>query len=77
MTHAGAATGAFGGAPYGPRNAVLGGGDACGPCLWSLRWSSLWGHEALSWVAMTRADAPAGALCGAPYGATNRVRGVP
>ena len=33
------------GLPMGPRNAVLGGGDACGRQHWGLRWSSLWGHE--------------------------------
>ena len=31
--------------PMGPRNAVLGGGDACEHPHWGLRWSSLWGHE--------------------------------
>eukprot|EP00959_Pyramimonas_sp_CCMP1952_P440945 9231548-Pyramimonas_sp.AAC.2 len=25
----------FGGAPHGPRNAVLRGGDACGKCHWA------------------------------------------
>eukprot|EP00959_Pyramimonas_sp_CCMP1952_P013729 290207-Pyramimonas_sp.AAC.1 len=43
-THADLATGAVGGAPYGPRNVVLGGGNACGLCQWGLRCSSLWGH---------------------------------
>eukprot|EP00959_Pyramimonas_sp_CCMP1952_P285061 5960342-Pyramimonas_sp.AAC.1 len=33
--------------PLGPRNAVLGEGDARGLRHWGLRWSSLWGHEAL------------------------------
>eukprot|EP00959_Pyramimonas_sp_CCMP1952_P206781 4324821-Pyramimonas_sp.AAC.1 len=27
-----------------PRNAVVGGGDACERCHWGLRWSPLWGH---------------------------------
>eukprot|EP00959_Pyramimonas_sp_CCMP1952_P099921 2089174-Pyramimonas_sp.AAC.1 len=31
--------------PVGPRTAVLNCVDACGPCHWGLRWSSLWGHE--------------------------------
>ena len=61
----------------GPRSAVLGGVDACGRCHWSLRWSSLWGHETLSWVALTHATAATGAFGGTPYGATNRLRGVP
>eukprot|EP00959_Pyramimonas_sp_CCMP1952_P352469 7384907-Pyramimonas_sp.AAC.1 len=39
--------------PMGPRSAVLGGGGACGHCHWSLRWSSLGGHETLSVVAAT------------------------
>ena len=30
----------------GPRNAVMGVGDACGRQHWGLRWSSLWGDEA-------------------------------
>eukprot|EP00959_Pyramimonas_sp_CCMP1952_P048608 1015138-Pyramimonas_sp.AAC.1 len=41
--------------PLGQRNAVLGGVDGCGLCHWSLRWSSLWGRETLSWVALTHA----------------------
>eukprot|EP00959_Pyramimonas_sp_CCMP1952_P166261 3474867-Pyramimonas_sp.AAC.2 len=24
----------------------MGGGEACEPCHWGIRWSSLWGHEA-------------------------------
>eukprot|EP00959_Pyramimonas_sp_CCMP1952_P151478 3169454-Pyramimonas_sp.AAC.1 len=42
VTHAKFATGAFGGAPHGPRNAAPGGGDACGRSQWGLWWSSLW-----------------------------------
>ena len=61
----------------GPRNAVPGGGDACEHRHWGLRWSSLWGHETLSWAGETHASAASGALGGAPYGATNRLRGVP
>eukprot|EP00959_Pyramimonas_sp_CCMP1952_P452015 9463970-Pyramimonas_sp.AAC.1 len=37
--------------PLEPRSAVLGGGDACELRHWDLRWSSLWGHETLCWVA--------------------------
>eukprot|EP00959_Pyramimonas_sp_CCMP1952_P172907 3613290-Pyramimonas_sp.AAC.1 len=48
--------------PMGPRSAVLGGVDACGLCHWNLRWSSLWGHEALSWVALTHAACATGAF---------------
>eukprot|EP00959_Pyramimonas_sp_CCMP1952_P032463 681321-Pyramimonas_sp.AAC.1 len=59
--------------PLGPRSAVLAGGDA--PCHWSLRWSSVWGHETLSWVAVTHADAATEASGGAPYGATKRCPG--
>merc|ERR1712091_640988 len=61
--------------PMGPRNAVLGGGDACGHPHLGLRWSSLWGHETLSWVGDTHADTPTGAFGGAPYGATKRCPG--
>eukprot|EP00959_Pyramimonas_sp_CCMP1952_P010911 228675-Pyramimonas_sp.AAC.1 len=54
----------------GPRSAALGGVGACGLCHWSLRWSSLWGHDTLSWVAVTHADPASGTFGGAPYGAT-------
>eukprot|EP00959_Pyramimonas_sp_CCMP1952_P300015 6274985-Pyramimonas_sp.AAC.1 len=60
----------------GPRNAALGGGDACERCQWGLRWSSIRGHEMLSWVAVMRADPATGAFGGAPRVATNRVRGA-
>jgi len=59
----------------GPRNAVLGGGTACGPCHWGLRRSSLWGHETLYWVWESHADTAIGAFGGAPYGATKRCTG--
>eukprot|EP00959_Pyramimonas_sp_CCMP1952_P255880 5344621-Pyramimonas_sp.AAC.1 len=52
--------------PVGPLNAVLGGVDACGLCHSSLRWRSLWGHEAPSWVALTHAACATGAFGGAP-----------
>ena len=59
----------------------LGGVDACGRGHWSLRWSSLWGYEPCEGRAemgrWRHADAATGALGGAPYGSTNRVRGVP
>eukprot|EP00959_Pyramimonas_sp_CCMP1952_P021710 457522-Pyramimonas_sp.AAC.1 len=75
QTHVDTATGALGGAPYGPpgpRSAVLDGGDARGHHHWGLRWSSLWGHEALCWVGETVVDTATGALGGAPYGARKR-----
>eukprot|EP00959_Pyramimonas_sp_CCMP1952_P365785 7660635-Pyramimonas_sp.AAC.1 len=53
-----------------PRNAVLGGGDACELRHWDLRWSSLWGHEALCWAGETHANCATGTFGGAPYGAT-------
>eukprot|EP00959_Pyramimonas_sp_CCMP1952_P171206 3577331-Pyramimonas_sp.AAC.1 len=59
----------------GPRNAVLGAGDACGPRNWALRWSSRWGHEALYLVGETHVNGSIGAFGGAPYGATKRRAG--
>ena len=54
------------------------------PCRrshWGLRWSSLWGHETCEGCARRgpnhHADAATGAFGGAPYGATERVRGAP
>ena len=61
----------------GPRNAVLGVADACGPPYLDLRWGSLWGYETLSWAWRTHAAPPTWTFGGAPYGATKRVRGVP
>ena len=58
--------------PMGPRNAVLGGGDACAPPYLDLRWSSLWVHETLCWVWRAHAGTPTGTFGGAPYGATKR-----
>ena len=61
--HVDLATGAFGVAPYGATKRVMGraekkGADACGPCHWGLRCSSLWGHETNEWRAETKgADA--------------------
>eukprot|EP00959_Pyramimonas_sp_CCMP1952_P231792 4844439-Pyramimonas_sp.AAC.1 len=46
--------------PMGPRSAALGGGTACGLCHWDLRWSSLWGHEALPWVGELHAGCATG-----------------
>eukprot|EP00959_Pyramimonas_sp_CCMP1952_P067966 1418627-Pyramimonas_sp.AAC.1 len=47
---------------------------------WDLRWSSLWGHgtcEGCAKMELRRqADCATGTLGGAPYGATERVRGV-
>eukprot|EP00959_Pyramimonas_sp_CCMP1952_P196062 4099241-Pyramimonas_sp.AAC.1 len=45
--------------PTGPRNAVLGAGTACEFCHWDLRWSSLWGHEALHWAQEPRSRSAA------------------
>eukprot|EP00959_Pyramimonas_sp_CCMP1952_P159475 3335362-Pyramimonas_sp.AAC.1 len=59
----------------GPRNAVQGGSDACGPCNWGLRWSSLWGHKTLFWAGVTHAGGATGAFGGAPYGATRSCTG--
>eukprot|EP00959_Pyramimonas_sp_CCMP1952_P332647 6965811-Pyramimonas_sp.AAC.1 len=59
----------------GPRNVVLGGGDACELRHWDLRWSSLWGHETLSWVAEAHAHCAIDAFGGTPYGATKRCPG--
>eukprot|EP00959_Pyramimonas_sp_CCMP1952_P098776 2064840-Pyramimonas_sp.AAC.1 len=60
----------------GPRSAVLGAADACGPPHCGLRWSSIWGHEALYWVWRTHAGSPIGAFGEAPcYGATRRCTG--
>eukprot|EP00959_Pyramimonas_sp_CCMP1952_P467920 9492392-Pyramimonas_sp.AAC.1 len=56
----------------GPRNAALDGGTACRHPHWGLRWSSLWGYEALPWVEDRHVDTPAGAFGGAPSGATKR-----
>eukprot|EP00959_Pyramimonas_sp_CCMP1952_P259560 5427045-Pyramimonas_sp.AAC.1 len=58
--------------PMGPRNVVLGGGDACGPCHWSHLWRSLCGHPTLSCVAVTQAGTATGAFGGATYGAIKR-----
>eukprot|EP00959_Pyramimonas_sp_CCMP1952_P191670 4008002-Pyramimonas_sp.AAC.1 len=52
----------------GPRNAVVGGGPACGHRHWGLRWSSLWGHETLYRVGETHADTAAGAFGGLLHG---------
>ena len=66
--------------PMGPRNAVLGGGDACGP-HWGLPWSSTWGHETCEGCAemgvKPHANFATEAFGGAPDGATTRVRDVP
>eukprot|EP00959_Pyramimonas_sp_CCMP1952_P370363 7756581-Pyramimonas_sp.AAC.1 len=42
-------------------------GDACELRLWDLRWSSLWGHEALYWVGETHANCASGTFGGAPW----------
>eukprot|EP00959_Pyramimonas_sp_CCMP1952_P257912 5389921-Pyramimonas_sp.AAC.1 len=59
----------------------MGEGDACWRWHWGPRWSSLLSHEACEgcaeWLRGTHADGGTGALGGAPYGATKRVRGVP
>ena len=59
----------------------MGVGDACGRQHWGLRWSSLWGHETCEgWAkvgVVTYAIPASGALGGAPYEATKRMRGGP
>ena len=40
-----------------------------------IRWSALWGHEALCRVGETHVDTAIGALGGAPHGATKRCPG--
>eukprot|EP00959_Pyramimonas_sp_CCMP1952_P432262 9052191-Pyramimonas_sp.AAC.1 len=56
----------------GPRSVVLGGADTCDHSHWGLRWSSLWGHEALHWVVRTHVITATEAFRGAPYRATTR-----
>eukprot|EP00959_Pyramimonas_sp_CCMP1952_P406323 8515900-Pyramimonas_sp.AAC.1 len=51
----------------GPRNAVLGEGDACGLRHRDLRWSSRWGHETCEGCA----DMSVGDACGLPMGPRN------
>ena len=50
-------------------------------CEYRIRWNSLWGHETCEGCAemgrRCHANFPIGALGGAPFGATKRVRGVP
>eukprot|EP00959_Pyramimonas_sp_CCMP1952_P406591 8521785-Pyramimonas_sp.AAC.1 len=48
--------------PLEPRNAVLGGGDACELRHWDLRWSSPWGPEALYWAGDTQGNCATGAF---------------
>eukprot|EP00959_Pyramimonas_sp_CCMP1952_P119065 2489437-Pyramimonas_sp.AAC.1 len=55
-----------------PRNAKLGGADACERHHRGLQWSSAWGYEALHWVERTQANVATGAFGGAPYVATKR-----
>eukprot|EP00959_Pyramimonas_sp_CCMP1952_P443412 9283192-Pyramimonas_sp.AAC.1 len=55
--------------PMEPRRVVLGGGNACECRHWGLRWSTLWGHEALHWVGEPHADTATEAFNGTPNGA--------
>eukprot|EP00959_Pyramimonas_sp_CCMP1952_P390908 8191893-Pyramimonas_sp.AAC.1 len=58
----------------------MGGGEACEPCHWGLRWSSLATKRVRgvpTWVVGRHANPASGSFGGAPYGATKRVRGVP
>eukprot|EP00959_Pyramimonas_sp_CCMP1952_P409181 8575312-Pyramimonas_sp.AAC.1 len=61
--------------------AEIEGGTACGCCYWGLGWSSLRSHEACekctNMVVEPHAGAAPGAVGGAPYGATNRVKRAP
>eukprot|EP00959_Pyramimonas_sp_CCMP1952_P345487 7235044-Pyramimonas_sp.AAC.1 len=58
--------------PMRPRSAVLGVAEACGHPSWGLRWSSLWGHDALHWAWRAHVATPTGAFGGSPHGATKR-----
>eukprot|EP00959_Pyramimonas_sp_CCMP1952_P216595 4530287-Pyramimonas_sp.AAC.1 len=60
----------------GPRNAVLGGGDACGLRHWDLRWSQLCGHATLYWVKGTHAGCVIEPSVGLPMGPRSAVLGV-
>ena len=68
-----------------PQMVSMTSGNSCERGPWGLRWSSLWGHKPCEGCAKMgvygwrspHADPPPGAFGGAPYGATNRVRGVP
>eukprot|EP00959_Pyramimonas_sp_CCMP1952_P349773 7328751-Pyramimonas_sp.AAC.1 len=80
--HAGCASGAFGGAPYGATKHVRGLPKWGGGAMRAVPlWSSLWGHEVCAGCAKMRrrrhAGCATGAFDGAPYGATKRVRGLP
>ena len=59
----------------------MGARDACGRWHWGLRWSSLWGRETCEGCAKMGGGAmralPLGPSVELPYGATNRLRGVP
>eukprot|EP00959_Pyramimonas_sp_CCMP1952_P085644 1791326-Pyramimonas_sp.AAC.1 len=57
------------------RNAVLGGGIACERPHWGLRWSSLWGHETMSWAGGPHANTTTGAFVGPPMGPRNAALG--
>ena len=50
-------------------------------CEYRLRWGAVWGHDACDgfaeWVVGKHAVAATGAFGGAPYGATQRVMGLP
>eukprot|EP00959_Pyramimonas_sp_CCMP1952_P031862 668518-Pyramimonas_sp.AAC.1 len=51
----------------GRRNADLDGGDAC-ECSCGLRWRSMWGHEALSWIGERHANCATGTSVGPLWG---------
>eukprot|EP00959_Pyramimonas_sp_CCMP1952_P379355 7946454-Pyramimonas_sp.AAC.1 len=48
--------------PMGPRNAVVGGGDACEHRQSGRGWSAVWGHETLYWIGETHAKTATGAF---------------
>eukprot|EP00959_Pyramimonas_sp_CCMP1952_P340347 7128851-Pyramimonas_sp.AAC.1 len=77
--HADPAAGAFGGAPHGATKRVRGvPARVQGPCRWGLRWSSPVGHDMFEGcVPVRHADVAAGAFGEAPFGAAERVSGVP
>eukprot|EP00959_Pyramimonas_sp_CCMP1952_P163012 3407772-Pyramimonas_sp.AAC.1 len=70
------------GLPMGPRNVVLGGGDACGRSHWDLRWGYGATQRCTGCAGRTRAGScvthaggATGAVCGAVLGPRSAVLG--
>eukprot|EP00959_Pyramimonas_sp_CCMP1952_P144880 3032752-Pyramimonas_sp.AAC.1 len=59
----------------GPRNAILGGGDACELRHRDLRWSSLWGHDTFIGRGRRMRTAPVEVSVELPMGPRNAVLG--